>query len=428
MDEPPGGHEVVPRRELLPSPPVLPELPGLPALPGLDPPKKTSKLFGVALVVGALLALLPVALIGWWGASAAGNARTAEALAVAGGLDFKVFESAYWVAFALNAALLGWTAVRVLRARTPWLPLGILAGVYLLGYAFVVMDARGEVDMPDLLAASVLLGASSLWKIALPVAVLSLLATTCRALWRGAARTERWPRAVGVTFLVAGLAGGIVLLGPAPTGSHLGAIAERGQEPWLAAPGATAEMRDDYAVMVGHVGYSGRAEPDADSAFQSCCVELAVSEDKRGRREIDDQVARVSKRMPASDAYDLVMDALVRVCLVHAEQPRSRLVPYFTKAVTRAMNRFCGRNARFPHDRFEQWTCPVGYRYAGEGKDLERALMTLDLVDRTIVRMRIVEGHDYGRIAREVRKSESNVRKRKQRALETMRASYGGAF
>lgn len=421
--------------EVAPSPAPQPPEP-VPEPVGPTPPRAPGwfarSALVVALLLGALLGAVPALFAAWWGSSSVVTLLTAAALERTDGLDPGTFEVSYWFTLIVTGVVLLWCGWRRLRQRPgPMLPLVALVAAYALGFVVLVIpDMRGSYDAPDGLTTLVLLGTVWLWRLVLPVTFLYLLG---RGIWFALRRgwgDRRVAASIGGLALVVGLAGGQLLLGAGAAGvtdTRIDSIS-----PFPAPPGEVDDDLRELRVVAAAAVSPGRSSR-ASAAFDECAETLYGS---RGKDEAVftaamRKVSRVFKR--ASDAYDIAMDSLIKVCERHMKEPIRDLVQYFWRSVgntARSACRLAGREP--PTDPSElvggslpagSMECGPGFRRTEAGLDLERGWRRLRVEDRVVLRM-YFEGFTFAEIGADLGISEASARQKKKRALGALQALY----
>ncbi len=162
-------------------------------------------------VVLALLVCFVVALPLWLIVSAVValplDYFAAEALQHTDGLVIvPEFDRALYAAWAVDITVVLWCLVRRVRSRRdpaarPWRPLAWLWGGYLLGiWITTPIDIFGVADIPEEITSFLLLGASQLAGLMIPLVLLVLLARLLALLWRAARSSVRgYRRVVGLS-------------------------------------------------------------------------------------------------------------------------------------------------------------------------------------------------------------------------------------
>lgn len=172
---------------------------------------------------------------------------------------------------------------------------------------------------------------------------------------------------------------------------------------------------------------SQAAEGEQD-AFARCVSELMTGDEQAVR----ERLVR-NYRLSTDDAHDLVRDALMRVCIRHAERPYASLAAALeTAASNRAKDgwRHRRRYLKCPFDdRLPSCTPSVddSVRFAQEERALEAALCQEDRVSERVVRLRIVEGMDFAAIGREHEMTADQARAYFHNAMRRIRRRFAAA-
>jgi DNA-directed RNA polymerase specialized sigma24 family protein len=166
---------------------------------------------------------------------------------------------------------------------------------------------------------------------------------------------------------------------------------------------------------------------DAPSRFDGCIGQLMRGEEARAKQSVQQRY-----RLSPDDAHDLVRDALISVCVQHAEHGYVNLGAALQRAV---QNRAIGdwrRNKRYP-------SCPIddqvpacdatddGVRFDQEERAVAAAMCRLHPVSRRIVKQRITEDAGFDEIGREVGVPANEAKNRYDNAIKKLRAELGVA-
>lgn len=147
----------------------------------------------------------------------------------------------------------------------------------------------------------------------------------------------------------------------------------------------------------------GALEPaHAEAALHACLNTLQREQQAQVERSI-----RFEYRLPWHDAQDVARDAMIRVCIGHAEAPYRNLGAVYLTAARNQARRGATHRRRFP-------ICPIedalpacsrsaedDLRLEQEARLVEAALCKEDMVTQRIVRLRLSDGTAFDELGRE---------------------------
>ncbi|WP_428264308.1 RNA polymerase sigma factor [Haliangium sp.] len=373
----------------------------------------------------------------WLVATVLAAGVTAEALEHSGGLEPTTFGGGYWLAMGIDGLFVVWAILRRFRRHdSPWAPLAWLAvGYIVLLWFAVVPDLATDLDVPDVLTTVVLLGLQALVSYLFPLLLFVLLARATGAAWRSGRVSSVAAQRVGVLAGCIGLvgltlAGGLVFIDLAPKslGTALQEFADS-----IDVEGAEGERRVYEALSLGlESGTAARtsSSPKADGVFTGCADTLARS-DGDARSVIQQAVRRlIRKGLDKSDAEDLVMETLLKVCTKHAEERRQELVPYFWAALRNATSSYRVR----VYQRREWWDEQVlpdeqtllpdaRLAFEQDRTALYAAMAQLTPTEQYVLSL-YADGLRHADIAARLGKSEAAVRQQVKRALDHLKRAW----
>jgi hypothetical protein len=370
-------------------------------------------MLAVALPLGTVGAALPVLLIAWLLLALLATGVTAVALERTGGLMPTTFGGGYWLALGIDGAVLLWSLVRRIRRRpAPWRPLVVLVVVYaLVLWILVPLDVRGFVNIPDVLTALALLGASTLVVYLLPWALLALLGQGLALAWR-AGRAA--PAVAARITAVAGCLGiaGLSVAGAATLAGHWGHVdALRAQLGGVGAvmAGGVEEARQSYEDLAWTLGAAPPAPGAPDTtmhrhAFVACAEALAGAQED-GRPAVEAATASLIRGgLTKPDAEDAAMHTLLQVCQEQGPDRGDDLVAQYRKALRQVSASLAGTPAAL---------------------DVVRAAYDrLGPVEQRLLSMRYIDGMGHDQIGLRLHRSEADVQAQAGRALDRLRWAW----
>lgn len=148
--------------------------------------------------------------------------------------------------------------------------------------------------------------------------------------------------------------------------------------------------------------HDGNESARTEAALHACLSTLQREQQAQVERSL-----RFEYRLPWHDAQDVARDVMIRVCIVHADQPYRNLGAVYLTAARNQARRGATHRRRFP-------VCPVEdelpacsrtaedhLRLEQEARLVEAALCKEDMVTQRIVRLRLSDGTAFDELGRE---------------------------
>jgi RNA polymerase sigma factor (sigma-70 family) len=246
-------------------------------------------------------------------------------------------------------------------------------------------------------------------------------------LWRFGASSSANARRVVAGSSLAVLGASLMLGLPSIPGEYLIVDDSIRGGPFRGPPGDASGERKVYLGVARSITSPSEQEREAralDKEAFTRCMKALAEPSSAGVSEVERMVQRLSRSVQFADAKDLAFASLMRVCQRHASEAIRDLGQYFRRAVKNAMNSLCGRTAR--EQLFPAEDVPVyeACRQASASEDaiaVRRAMARLSSEDQLVLRMRHIEGLNYGEVAERLFVPEATARQRGHRAEKRLK-------
>ena len=214
-----------------------------------------------------------------------------------------------------------------------------------------------------------------------------------------------------------------------PVGQHATQLCERPGMDSLC--GLRGEARTSAAGLQAGVLPDANAPVREDHREMAACIELLHAPDFERGYSYGDIVNRATNVLRnRDDAYDVVQQTLLAVCLRHEQRPIEELHAYFARSVlNRARSTRSRRWCSIPVDDEAPLRCPAPSPeeqaiYDERVRAVENAYCNLELNDAMVIQLRDFDGLEYSALAQRLASTEAAVRQRHSRALRALAEGF----